>query len=73
MVTEPKYYFKDSKNGLFHIRKRIGQKTEHFGAYKKEEEAKLAIQIFKKTGWHKEDRWVVKAEVKEIMEAKNAS
>ena len=73
MVTEPKYYFQDPKNGLFNIRKRINGKTEHFGAYKKEEEAKLAIQIFKKTGWHKEDRWVVKAEVKEIMEAKNAS
>ena len=49
MVTEPKYYFQDPKNGLFNIRKRIKGKTEHFGAYKKEEEAKLAIELFKKS------------------------
>ena len=49
MVTEPKYYFQDTKNGLFNIRKRIKGKTEHFGAYKKEEEAKEAASSVTET------------------------
>lgn len=70
MVSEPKYYFQDPKTGLFNIRKRIKGKTEHFGAYKKEEEAKLAIELFKKTGWHKEDRWIVKEAVYDKLRVK---
>lgn len=59
---------------LYQIRKTINNKNEFFGSYKNLEEAKLAVELLEKTGWHKEDDWAIRAEVKEQMEAKqNAS
>ena len=64
-IKEPKYYVQDPRTGYFNIRKTINGKIEHLGSYKHEEEAKLAVSLFKKTGWHKEDSWAIRAEVRD--------
>ena len=60
-----KHCYYDSKKKRYHINKTINGKTEFFGSYKNIEEAKLAVELFEKSGWHKEDNWVIRAEVKE--------
>ena len=60
-----KHCYYDEKKKLYNIKKTINNKTEFFGAYKNIEEAKLAVKLFEKTGWHKEDNWIIRAEVKE--------
>lgn len=61
--TNPKYYYFDKFNNIF----RITKKHVHYGTYKTEEAARLAVQLFEKYGWNREDNWRVKAEVKEIL------
>jgi len=60
-----KYVYYDSRNEVWRVSKRINGKQTLFGTYNTEEEAALAAELFEKTGWHKEDNWVIKAEVKE--------
>ena len=67
-----KYCYYDSKNKVYHIRKRINGKQQFFGTYPNEEEASLAVKLFEKTGWKKEDNWAIKAKVKEIFRNKEA-
>lgn len=61
-----KYCYYDSRNKVWHIRRRIKGKQLFFGTYPTEEEAALAVKFFEKNGWKKEDNWRIKAEVKEI-------
>ena len=67
MTKEPKYYRYDEKKDLYVITKSVNGKPKHFGSFKHEAQARLAVKIFKKTGWHIEDKWAVKAEVNEIL------
>lgn len=60
-----KHCYYDDKKKLYTIKKRSNGKTEFFGSYKTIEEATLAVELFEKSGWHKEDNWVIRAEVKE--------
>lgn len=60
-----KHCYYNNKTKLYEITKSINGKLEFFGSYKTIEEAKLAVELFEKTGWHKEDNWAVRAEVKE--------
>ena len=61
-----KYCYWDTKNKVYHIRRRINGKNINFGTYPTEEEAALAVELYEKCGWKKEDNWRIKAEVKEI-------
>ena len=65
MVTNPKYYYYDERKDAYCVIKSINGHTLHFCSFKSEEAAKLAVEILKKTGWHYEDRWAVRAEVNE--------
>ena len=65
-----KYCYWDGKNKCFYVRRRIKGALINFGTYPNEEEAALAVELFEKTGWNKEDNWKIKAEVKEIFRNK---
>lgn len=65
MKTEnPKYYFYNQSKNCFIVSKRIRGKTNFFGYFKTEEAAKLAVKLFQKYGWDKENKWKVRYEVK---------
>lgn len=64
-MDDPKNYVYDTHQELYFVRKRINGKTEHFGSFKTEQQAKLAVELYNKTGWHKEDSWAIRAEVHE--------
>lgn len=62
-----KYCYWDSKNEIFHIRKRVRGRITNFGTYKTLEECRLAVKLFEESGWKKEDNWRIKYEVKKIL------
>lgn len=64
----PKYYHwnKSKKRGV--VTKTLKNHSEYFGNFATEEEAKTAVKLHKKYGWNIENRWKVRAEVKEIFE-----
>lgn len=62
---KPKYYFYDSNKDLWIVSRTINGKSEFFCSFKTEEAAQLAVEIFEKSGWHIEDKWIVRAEVRE--------
>lgn len=65
-----KYCYWNEKNKVYHIRRRINGKNINFGTYPTEEEAALAVELYAKSGWNKEDNWAIKAKVKEIFRNK---
>ena len=64
-MVEPKYYSWHSTKKCYVIEKRINNRKHFFGYYKTEEQVKLAVELFNKYGWNKENNWRVKAEVRE--------
>ena len=62
-----KYCYWDEKNKCFHVRRRINGTNINFGTYPNEEEAALAVELYSKQGWNKENNWAIKAQVKEII------
>ena len=60
---KPKYYYFDKYWNNF----RIVKNRVYFGTYKTEEAARLAVWLYEKYGWDKENNWRVKAEVNEIL------
>ncbi|MBQ2651924.1 MAG: hypothetical protein IJF83_00055 [Methanobrevibacter sp.] len=62
-----KYVYRDNKNNVFRISRRINGKQLNFGTYPTQEEANLAVELYEKHGWNKENNWAIKAQVKEIM------
>lgn len=66
-MTNPKYYWWSESKQLWVISKKINGTNKYFGYYKTEKAAKLAVELFKKYGWNKENIWRVKYEVKELL------
>ncbi len=64
---KPKNYWHDKRRDVYIISKTFNKKRKDFGQYKSEKEVKLAVELFEKYGWNKEDVWRVKAEVNEIL------
>lgn len=69
MKKNPRYYFYST-----HYKKWIVRKNKiDYGRFNTEEEAQIAVELYQKYGWEKENRWKVKAEIKEIGGNKIAS
>ena len=65
-LNKPKYYYFSKRQGRWLVQRKFNGKHVNFGQYSTEEEAKMAVELFHKYGWNKENNWRVKAEVKKI-------
>ena len=63
-MVEPKYYHYNRSNKRYIVSKSIDGSQTYLGYYKTEEQAKLAVELYKKYGWSKENNWKVKYEVR---------
>ena len=68
-----KYYYWNAANKMWTINKRINGQMHFFGYYKTEKAAQLAVKLYQKYGWKKENNWRIKHEVKQIIGGKNGS
>ena len=64
---KPKNYWHDKRRDVYIIVKTVNGKRKNFGQYKSEKEVKLAVELFEKYGWNKEDVWRVKFYVTKIL------
>ena len=65
--NQPKYYYWHEGRQCFVIYRRIKGKTNFFGYYKTEKAVQLAVKLFHKYGWKKENNWRIKHEVKQTL------